>query len=235
MIRFIRTLSVALGLFACAALPVAASDANGRSYRLHTLDYRIAETLVWEICDRNGGKSSKCYVQFSGQQSINVHGTPEVHSQVVEMLAERDQMAPLSLLFEIVLVQLSDNGGVESKAPVAAHQKRALDAIAEVFPSQKATIVDTGLIRMSKRGQTQLADAYGNGYGAFLSVRSIVGGNDGLTFAIDLEVTQGTSDEARAILASSLSIGEGETVVAGSARTDAESAIVVLLTSKSAE
>lgn len=228
----ITTMLACATLLVAATGPLAASDANGRTYSLHTLDYRVAETLVWEICDQNGGKSQNCRVQHAAPGGLNVHATQDVHAKIVRMLVERDERVPASLLFEIVLVRLVDNGGKRAEASLAPHQKRALEAIWEIFPGKRAEILDTGLIRTASEGQTRLGSDQGDSYDAALQLRSTVGGHDGLTFTVDLTIAQRHAGGDSRILASSLSIGEGETVVAGSSRTGGETAVVVLLTSK---
>ena len=222
---------LALTLLLIAATRPAVAGESGRAYSLHTLDYRIAEKLVWEICERNGGKSDKCRVQQSSPGGLNVFAPQAVHAQIVEMLAERDDLAPTSLLFEIVLVRLMENGG-QAPSPLAAHHQRALEAIWEIFPGKRAEILDTGLIRTATEGQTRMGSHDGESYDATLALRSTVGGEDGLTFTVELGIVHRGSAGHSRLLASSLSIAEGETVVAGSSRTGGESAIVVLLTSK---
>ncbi len=215
-------------LLLVAAAGLSASEYNGRSYSLHTLDYRVAETLVWEICDENDGKGPNCRVQAASPGGLNVYASQEVHAQIVAMLAERDQTTPTSLLFEIVLVRLTDDGADRRGSSPAPHQQRALDAIREVFPGKRAEIVDAGLVRTATAGQTQLADRTGDAFTAQLEVRSIVSGAQGLEFSIDLRILHAD----KTVLVSSVSIAEGETVVAGSSRTGGETAMVVLLTSK---
>lgn len=221
---------LALALLLTAATRPAAAGESARDYRLHTLDYRIAEKLVWDICEENGGKSDKCRVQQSTPSGLNVFAPQPVHALIVDMLAARDELAPTSLLFEIVLVRLVDNGG-KTPPPLAAHQQRALAAISEVFPGKRAEILDTGLIRTATEGQTRMGSDDGESYEAQLALRSTFGSDDGLTFSVDLSILHRGPEGWARLLASSLSIAEGETVVAGSSRTGGESAIVVLLTS----
>ena len=204
------------------------NDATPRTYSLHTLDYRVAETLVWEICDRNGGQSFSCRVRDAAPGGLDVYAPQKVHAQIVAMLSERDESVPSSLLFEIVLVRLIDNGK-DKGGKLAPHQQRALDAIREILPAKRAEIFDTGLIRTTTGGRTQLADASGNAHEAILEVRSVVAGTDGLVFTIELRILH----MGDPVLASTLTIAEGETVVAGSSRTGSDKAMVVLLTSKS--
>lgn len=221
-----------LALFALlAAAPAAAADEVGRSYTLHTLDYRVAETLVWDICKRNNGSADRCQVQHSGPRSLTAFAAPGIHAQIVEMLTEKDERTPASLLFEITLVRLESNGD-RGGAKLASHQQKALDALGEIFPGKKATVFDTGLLRTATEGRIQLADQNGDLYVAELRLRSVVGGEEGLDFSIDLTIRHGSHEEAATMLASRLSVTEGETVVAGSSRTGAETAIVVLLTAK---
>lgn len=229
---YLRTLLAALVL-ALAVTPPAAADATGRHYGLHTLSYRVAETLVWDICKSHGGIGAECQVQAASPANLTVRAPLAVHAQISEMLAKRDPTVPTSLLFEIVLVELVDNGDNRLDASPAPHQLRALEAIREVFPGKRAMILDTGLIRTKGGGQTQLANAKGDLHVAYLQLRSTVGGEDGLVFTVDLDLRYGASEDARTILGSRLTIAEGETVVAGSSRTDSETSMVVLLTSKS--
>ena len=229
--RLASVLLIAVAI-AAVAIPASASDRNGRSYNLHTLDYRVAESLVWEICDRNGGKSENCRVQHAGPHSMNVFASQEVHAQIARMLEERDLREPASLMFEIVLVRLVDNGSAV-RTGLAAHQAKALEAIKEIFPGKRAEIIDTGLISTVSEGQTRLGTDEDGLYYVTLRIRSTVGGRDGLEFTVELDIIREIEGGESRVLASTLSLADGETVVAGSSRVRGEEAMVVLLTSRS--
>ena len=228
-----KTLATLVVLASLLALPAAAADPYGRAYSLHTLDYRVAETLVWEICERMGGKSESCMVQHANSRVLTIFGTQELHASVAAMLTERDQRVPSSLLFEIVLVRLVDDGSATAPPQrLADRHQRALGAVQEIFPSAQVEILDTGLLQTTQEAQTRLGTDGGESYEVRLKVRSVVGGEEGLQLTVGLDLFALRTQGAAKVLATNLSLTEGETVVAGSSRTRGESPMVVLLTSK---
>ena len=208
----------------------AAADSYGRSYSLHTLDYRTAESMIWDLCEEMKLRSDRCKVQTSSPGGLVVLAEQEAHARIVKLLAEHDVRVPSSLLFEIVLVRLKEGG--DAKTPIPGHLQKAVDAVLEIFPDRTPEVLDTGVIRTVGHGKTRLGSPGSGYYDAELALRSTTSDRDGMEFTVELQIAHRTESSVTGVLQSTLTIGEGETAVAGSSRVGGEPTIVVLVTSK---
>lgn len=229
---FLRRALGAATLIVALAAPAAAGDAYGRVHQIHTLDSRVAESLVWDICKSSDSSGERCAVQQATPSSITVFGTDEVHAAVVRMLLEKDVRLPDALRFQVTLVEAAiSNGGKPDKLP--ANVERALAAVSELLPFKVFRILDTGLVTTTRVARTNFEDPEGNPYYVELRYRSALTRGSALELSVDIEVNgrkSGAMPEGEPLLSSVVTLDAGETVVAGTSRGAAGKALMVLLT-----
>ncbi|MDX1384077.1 MAG: hypothetical protein R3190_10570 [Thermoanaerobaculia bacterium] len=214
----------------------AAAAAVGRTYKLYTLDHRIAAALIVDLCSEARAKPDECRVQGSDEHGIAVLATYEIHDRITRMLAERDIRLPASLTYQLVLVRARSAGGGAGigDLAVAAHVRKALEGARELLSLRSFELLDQGLVHISDSGSTRLKGPGGRRCVAFLSHRGAVTNDAGAHITLGLEIGTEASDDgpAQALLESVLTLQEGETVVAGtSSIVPGDSVLLVILTS----
>ena len=224
------TLTCLIMLFA-SGTTWAQSEAYGRDYSLRTLDPRVAELLVTDLCDEFEKKTDGCRVQVAHGHKLSVFAPKEVHTLIVRMLVDRDLDASGSQSFQIHLVRASSDGG-SSPIPGGNIQK-ALEAVKELFHYKSFEILDQGLIRTTSEAQARLGNPKSGQYRVNLRQRSGVTGLDGAELTVELELVHEIPEGgAMQIMASRLTLKQGETIVAGSSRlATGDGTLLVLLTS----
>jgi hypothetical protein len=214
----LTALWIASGGGATWAVP---SKSYYRSHELHSLDYRVAETLAWEIC-RSVGSTDKdpCKVDSSSDHKLVLLGPAEAHARLVEILAERDPVGRPAQRFEVYLLR-----GREGKEPAAiaslpAGVAAALSGLREFLPSTGFEILASGALETSGRAEVQLAGKGDEKYLIALDYRGRRTGRGPATLFVDVTVTPVGAgqrpDDARRLVSNSLTIDAGETVVVGS-------------------
>lgn len=232
MNRTVKNVLAGLTLMLTAASAWAQADSYPRDYSLNSLDPRVAELLVWDLCAKYGQKASQCKVQMAQGRTLVAVAPDDVHSRIVRMLVERDAAVTESLGFEIVLVRASS--GPEGKSVAEANIKQALDAVRELFPYTSFEIVDRGLIRTAAEGSTRLGSPAAGMYQVRLRHRDTVTRMDSRELTVDLTLLRPLPEGGvTETLSSVLTLKEGETIVAGSSRLAADGGtLLVLLTSR---
>lgn len=208
------------------------ADAYGRVHRLRTLDSRLAESLVWKLCEDRSESDERCTVQVVTSNSLTVRASDAVHAAITRMLLERDRERPETLRYHLTLVRAKEhNGGDPSRLPDRI--QRALDAVSELLSFKAFEIVDSGLVTTGEWASTMFADPSGNSYTVDLRIQAAHVGADGMRTQVGVEVRPRGGDEL--VLGSTFNVREGETVVAGSSRPQPGSALMLVVTALSAD
>jgi hypothetical protein len=235
IIPFVATLLVAAGVNAVMATP---SRSYYRTHELHSLDYRVAETLAWDICHEVGdSEKDPCKVDSSAEHRLTLLGPPEAHARLVKLLAERDTKDRSLQRFEIILLRARDGASGASPVVLPAHVSRALEGLQEILPGTRFDRVASGSLQTAGRGVIRLGGAGGAAYQVEVDYRGRRTGRGVPELLLDVTATplkaDGSADPGRTSISSSMIIFEGETVVVGSsgAGDPGEAILVLVLTS----
>ena len=238
MTRKILALTLALGLTAAVSSANAEpSQSYYRTHALNSLDYRVAETLVWAICRSLGStENAPCKVSEATNHKVVVLGSDEAHAAIVQMLSERDPAGKPAQRFEVTLVGVTGNrASAGSRIDAPAHIRNALEGLKELMQDAEFEVLAAGWVRTSEQGEIRLEDADENGYRIQLDYRSRRTGLERTELQVVVTATNSTNNpNLRDLLQTSLSIFVGETVVVGSStsRVTDSPAIVLLLTAR---
>jgi hypothetical protein len=208
-------------LCGCAATWAVPSKSYYRTHALHSLDYRVAETLAWGLC-REIGSSDKDpgKVAQASDHSIVLLGPPEAHARLVEILAERDPLGRPVQRFEVYLVrgQPERSGATVGSLPPGV--VAALQGLKEFLPTTGFEIVASGSVETGGRGEVRLAGKGDESYIVSLDYRGRRTGRGPGTLFVDVAVRSLAAGvdraAARDVVTSSLSLDVGETIVVGS-------------------
>ncbi len=218
------------------ALPLAvlAASQEGSYDRVYTLDHlqpRVAEILIWEICDEVGG-DEVCRVRTTSDNALAVVGPDAFHSAVARMVAAKDVNPRPTQTFLIALVAASRDGeGVDAEIPESAAD--ALRDVSEFMPYRRFDLVDSGWIRTSQRGSVRLA---GENSGMVFEVTVVY---EAIQQVDRIDLNLGgfgvervhANGEHEGLISTSLRMDVGETVVVGTSKPDGHgSALVAVLT-----
>ncbi len=220
----------ALRLFLLSILIATAlsADSTGQSYRLSTLDHRLAALEVQEICERVSS-SRRCSVQTSTPGEIVVFGPEKAHAAIREMLAVEDLALPITFGFRVALLQEGSPGADSPEPPDIA---RAIEGVEEMLGLTDLTIGDVGVIQMADRGSLRLIDENDRLYDVEMLVSSVTTRHrvPEITLELAVRVLPDTGDDAgELVLSSVVTIKAGETIVAGSSRSKPHKEILVVL------
>lgn len=226
-----RVLFAAATLFVAVGAPgsPARAETYAKNFELQTLDHRYAAALVIDLCKSLHQRPADCKVQVMNRGMISVYASPEVHAEIVRMLAKEDPLVQ-ALGFRVILVRPGDAGS--SRATTPPDIRRALAAVEELLGLSSTTIDDTGLIRTADSGSTRFAASRGESYDVELEIRDIVTRREGreVTVALELADAAGQRNASR-LLSSVVTLRVGETIVAGTSRPRPEDRpLIVLLT-----
>jgi len=229
------TLCVTSGCVAAWAVP---SKSYYRAHELHSLDYRVAETLAWDICREIGStEKDPCKVDSASDHKVVLLGPAEAHARLVEVLSERDPLERAVQRFEVYLLSGRDGRVPAVPGSLSPAVAAALSGLREFLPSTGFEIVASGAIETSGRAEVQLAGKGGEKYLVALDYRGRRTGRGPANLFVDIAVRPlGTAgdppDAGGSIISSSLTVDVGETVVVGSSGgPPREREVVVLLLS----
>ena len=216
--RICRLLAItaAAGLTALGMAHAAASESYYRTHELQSLDYRVAETLAWEICnDQLSDSDTACKIE-AAEHKLVVLGPDQVHAEIVRMLADRDPATRAAQRFEVILLRTVEAPG-SSPSEFPPHVRAALDGVRELMPATGFKILATGWVLTSGQGATRLVDGDGNRYIIQLHYRGRRIGLERTMLSLDVKATADNNNpNLRYLMETSISIDLGETVVVGS-------------------
>ena len=232
-----RTLAMAMALCLAAVMSSASakpSESYYRTHELNSLDYRVAETLAWEICgSQESTDDMPCKVSEASNHKLVVLGPDAAHAAIVKMLSERDPAGKPAQRFEVTLVGTVDRSEAGSREDMPSHVRNALEGLEELMQGVRFTVLAGGWVRTSNQGEIRMEDVDGNGYIIRLHYRGRRTGLDRTELEMGVTATADSNNpNLRALLKTSLSIFVGETVVVGSSisRIADSPAVVLLLT-----
>ncbi len=215
-------------LLALAAMPSRA-DSTGQSYRLSTLDHRLAAVEMQKICD-DVAASRRCMVQSSNPGEVVVFGPEKVHAAIREMLSREDLALPAAFGFRIALLRRgAPEPGSDADPPEIA---RAVEGVEEMLGITELRVEDIGVIRMADRGSLRMVDRDGSLYDVDLAVSSVRTRHRIPEITLELEVDlleEPDDSDGPTVLSSVVTVNAGETIVAGSSRGRGEKKIFVVL------
>jgi hypothetical protein len=217
-ILFVSALWILAGGSAAWAVP---SKSYYRSHELHSLDYRVAETLAWGVCREIGStEKDPCKVDSASDHKLVLLGPAEAHARLVEILAERDPVGRPAQRFEVYLLRGREGRSVAVAGPLPAGVAAALGGLREFLPSTGFEMLASGTLETSGRAEVQLAASAGDRYLVALDYRGRRTGRGPATLFVDVAVTllgvMGSPDRTQSVVSSSVSVDLGATVVVGS-------------------
>ncbi|HVS13660.1 MAG TPA: hypothetical protein VMV46_07040 [Thermoanaerobaculia bacterium] len=248
--RRVATRLMALIIALAASLVPAAAQQMTRSFEVHTVDTRVVETWIWDLCDRHPEESCRVVAVSPGSPSqLTVQGSEAVIAAVARLLAERDTSVARTQSFQIILVQGKRGaGGMDPGLPKPAVE--ALEDVRQFLPFDSFVLIDTALVSSTRDAETALSGPGGVRYDArirFHRTESI----DGPVIAVQtLQVEsepvwreppvppEGVEAGERPggwtrekLLDTSLSLRVGETAVVGTSKLNGgDEALILLIT-----
>lgn len=246
----VRELLCALTMALLAVAPPAAAAGEEiavRLYEVHYLSMNEAALLARQRCLELGG--AECEYRVKGDGFFEFFASLPTHGAIQAVLAERD-IPPATQLFQVTLLIAREAPASRPALPDTAG--RALDDLEDFLPFRNYTLLDTGIMRTAD--DVEIALGGEKGYAARLRFRGDP--RRGAPLQVDFQLSQsfvrwvkpppeaaGGSNHAspaedsqakevhRAIVETSFSIDQGETVVVGTSKLDGGAeALVVLLT-----
>jgi hypothetical protein len=232
-----RTRTILAAALCLAAASTAAQAVPSQSYyrphELHSLDYRVAETLAWEVCREIGSTfKDPCKVDSASDHKLVLLGPPEAHARLVEILAERDPPERGLQRFELRLMRGRRGGTGAAVGPLPPGVASALAGLEEFLPSTRFELVASGSLRTSGRGELELAGTRDERYRVALDYRGRRTGRGPGTLFVDVAVTEvgpREKSEERSLVSATLSVDLGETIVVGSSAAGDGDVLVLLL------
>jgi hypothetical protein len=243
-------IGVASALAALAALAATAASAQSppdtpimsRSFEVRSVDTRVVETWVWDLCEQHPGEECHVVAISPGNPSqLTVRGTPSVISKVARLLAERDALFEPTQTFQLILVEGSRDGGMDRALP--ANAAAALADVAQFLPFDSFRLLDTALLSTTRDGQTALSGLNDVRYDAELSFRRVQAIDGPVILIHRLRVVsepiwhgpEPGGEEGRwvedRVIETSLSVKVGETAVVGTSKLNGgDEALILLLT-----
>ncbi|HXV77394.1 MAG TPA: hypothetical protein VD788_13840, partial [Candidatus Polarisedimenticolaceae bacterium] len=159
-----------------------------------------------------------------------VLGPDEAHAAIVEMLAERDPAVPAAQGFEVTLVRAVRPPAGDPPGSFPPRIATALRGLLELMPDLRFEPMATGSVRTSDRGRIRLATENGERYVVEIEYRSRRVGLERTELSLAIEAERDSNNpNLRDLLATSLSVFVGETVVVGSSTTSNSQDPMVLL------
>ncbi|HVS63841.1 MAG TPA: hypothetical protein VMT85_10125 [Thermoanaerobaculia bacterium] len=212
-----------------------------RSFEVRSVDSRVVETWVWDLCEQHPGEECHVIGVAPGNPSqLSVRGSANVIAEVARLLAERDATFEPTQTFQIILVEGSRGGGMDPTLP--ANATAALDDVAQFLPFDSFRLLDTALLISTRSGRTMLSGPDGRQYEAGLGFRRVQS-VEGPVLQVEMlrvsestrsspELGEGESRQVGGILIdTSISLKVGETAVVGTSKLNGgDEALILLLT-----
>jgi hypothetical protein len=225
-----------------------------RGFRLHVVDLSVAETWIWELCERLRAENACRVVEAieGDEPRLAIEGTDRVHAEVARLLAQRDSATPATRSFQVVLLQATKTGRTMDPA-LGERSLAALRDVGDYLPFTGFRVLDTAILTTTRNGETRLTGPDGLEYEVGLSFRDthtvegpvievlqlrvrgeVVHESEPPARPGDAEANQRPQPRHKSVenlLSTSLSMRPGETAVVGTSRLDGgDEALVVLLT-----
>jgi hypothetical protein len=200
-----------------------------RSFEVHTVDTRVVETWIWDLCERHPEEPCRVVaVQPGSPSQLTVQGSDQVIAAVARLLAERDTSVPKTQSFQIILAQGTRGGsGMDPRLPPSA--VAALEDVAQFLPFDSFTLLDTALVSSTREAETALSGPAGVRYDARLSFYRTESVEGPVIAVQNLQVV--SEPPRQKILETSLSVRVDETAVVGTSKLNGgDQALILLLT-----
>jgi hypothetical protein len=245
--RLVMLLVALLALVTTGMTPALAQ--MSRSFAVHSVDTRVVETWIWDLCEQYEEEQCRVIGVSPGNPSqVTVQGGEQVIAAVARLLAKRDTSVARTQTFQIILVQGKRGaGGMDPGLPKSA--AAALEDVSQFMPFDSFSLIDTALISTTRDGETVLSGPGEVRYEARLSFFTTESVDGPVIVVRQLRVESqpvwrepppaGPSAAAErpggwvrdTLLDTSLSVGVGETAVVGTSKLNGgDEALILLLT-----